>query len=69
MVLINVHPDYVNFSERKNASEEFSKSKYVGLLNYIDSKYKGKYWNPLPKELATYLENHFPQNSVNQYSR
>jgi len=63
MVLVNVHPDYVNFSKNKNGLEEFSKSQYVDLLNYIESKYTGQYWNPLPKELAAYLENHFPKNN------
>ncbi|MCZ6701593.1 MAG: hypothetical protein O6940_00985 [Ignavibacteria bacterium] len=61
MVLVNVHPDYVNFSQNKNDVEEFSKIQYVGLLKYIKSKYKGQYWNPLPKELAEYLNNNFPK--------
>ncbi|MGB5894589.1 MAG: hypothetical protein WBG58_10450, partial [Ignavibacteriaceae bacterium] len=34
MVLVNVHPDYVNFSQKKNGLEEFSKSQYVGFLGY-----------------------------------
>ena len=59
MVLVNVHPDYVNFSQNENGLEEFSKIQYVGLLNYIASKYKGQYWNPLPKELAQYLDENF----------
>lgn len=64
MVLVNVHPDYVNFSENKNGLEEFSKSRYVDLLTYVESKYEGEYWNPLPKELAAYLENRFPKNGA-----
>ena len=64
MVLVNVHPDYVNFSENKNGLQEFSKSQYIDLLNYIDSKYKGLYWNPLPKVLAAYLEIRFPKNGA-----
>ena len=59
MVLVNVHPDYVNFSQNKNGIEEFSKIQYVELLKYIKSKYKEQYWNPLPKELAEYLNNNF----------
>jgi len=59
MVLVNVHPDYVNFSQNKNGLEEFSKTQYVGLLNYVKSKYKEQYWNPLPKELAKYLDENF----------
>jgi len=64
MVLVNVHPDYINFSKNKNRVEEFSKIQYIGLLNYIKTKYKGQYWNPLPKELAEYLNNNFPKEYV-----
>jgi hypothetical protein len=64
MVLVNVHPDYINFTQNKNGLEEFSKSQYVGLLEYIKSKYLGQYWNPLPKELAEYLNNNFPKEYV-----
>lgn len=64
MVLVNVHPDYINFSKNKNRVQEFSKIQYIGLLNYIKTKYKGQYWNPLPKELAEYLNNNFPNEDV-----
>lgn len=59
MVLVNVHPDYINFSQNENELEEFSKIQYVGLLKYIKSKYRDEYWNPLPKELAHYLDKNF----------
>ncbi|MCZ6703697.1 MAG: hypothetical protein O6940_11750 [Ignavibacteria bacterium] len=62
MVLINVHPDYVNFTDNKDRLEEFPEKQYVGLLNYIKSNYKGQYWNPLPKELAQYLDQNFDKN-------
>jgi hypothetical protein len=64
MVLVNVHPDYINFSKNKNHVEEFSKFQYIGLLNYIKTKYEGEYWNPLPKELAEYLNKNFPKEYV-----
>ena len=59
MVLVNVHPDYINFSKNKNRMEEFSKMHYIELLNYIKTKYYGQYWNPLPRELAQYLNSSF----------
>ena len=52
MVLVNVHPDYINFDERKSAIEEFNLSIYTDFLNYIKKKYGSSYWNCLPKELA-----------------
>lgn len=62
MVLLNVHPDYINFSEDKNGLEEFSKNQYTDLLTYIKTRYNGQYWNPLPKELAQYLDQNFVKN-------
>jgi len=64
MVLVNVHPDYINFNQRTSKPEEFSPKQYIGLLKYIKSKYSSKYWNPLPMELAAYLESYFPKNNV-----
>jgi hypothetical protein len=61
MVLVNVHPDYIGFAEKPTGLEEFPKKQYVGLLKYIKSKYKGEYWNPLPKDLAKYLDTNFPK--------
>ena len=52
MVLVNVHPDYINFNERKSTIEEFNLSVYTDFLNYIKKKYSSSYWNCLPKELA-----------------
>lgn len=65
MVLLNVHPDYINFSHNKTGAEEFSVSHYKGFLKYLKSKYKNQFWNPLPKELAQYLsENHLKNISL-----
>ncbi len=64
MVLLNVHPDYINLGNGKNKNEEFSKKHYVELLEYFIDKYNGMYWNPLPDELAVYLENHCPKNKL-----
>jgi peptidoglycan/xylan/chitin deacetylase (PgdA/CDA1 family) len=64
MVLLNVHPDYINLGNGKNKNEEFSKKYYVELLEYFKDKYNGIFWNPLPDELAVYLENHCPKNKL-----
>ena len=54
MVLVNIHPDYVNF-ENKNLMEEFPVQYVQDLLNYVKIKYEDQYWNPLPKEAAQYI--------------
>jgi len=58
MVLVNVHPDYINF-DNKRTLEEFPLNLYTDLLKYVKEKYSQIYWNPLPKELAVYLENKY----------
>lgn len=63
MVLLNVHPDYINFENRRTL-EEFPVKLYTDLLHYISEKYKVDYWNPLPRELAEYLDNNLDK-SVN----
>jgi hypothetical protein len=54
MVLVNIHPDYVNF-ENKHLMEEFPVQNVMDLLNYVKVKYEGQYWNPLPKEAAQHV--------------
>ena len=54
MVLFNSHPDYMNFNEQKNGSEEYSIEYYKEFLKYIKEKHKGQYWHVLPKEMARF---------------
>jgi|WetSurSiteA1Bulk_404760.scaffolds.fasta_scaffold11523_2 hypothetical protein len=54
MALLNVHPDYVNF-ENKKLTEEFPIKYYTNFLKYVKTKYSGRYWNALPIETARYF--------------
>lgn len=51
MALVNVHPDYMNFSGAPRPSE-YPASFYQEFLDYAKSQYAGAYWNALPKEVA-----------------
>lgn len=62
MVLVNVHPDYVNFGVGKSNREEFPVQLYIDLLEYIKDKYSNKYWHALPKEVAKHVFNHQMQS-------
>lgn len=53
MVLVNIHPDYICFDGAPKL-EEYSIDLYVELLDYIESKYSGRYWNALPRNVAEY---------------
>jgi len=61
MVLINVHPDYLNF-ENKRKLEQFPVSYYSDFLKFVKENYNGKYWNALPGEVAKYYKRTLTMN-------
>ena len=56
MVLVNTHPDYINFENRKCNYDEYPSKYYIDLLDYLNVKYSGQFWNPLPKEMAEFIK-------------
>ena len=56
MVLINVHPDYIQFDGTAKGIEEYPEKLYKDFLNYLLKNYRDQYWNPLPYEAADYIE-------------
>ena len=56
MVLLNLHPDYVNFSGQKCQLGEFDVRHYEDFLHYIKKQYPGKYWHALPREVARFYK-------------
>ncbi|MEP0862465.1 MAG: hypothetical protein HRF52_13595 [Ignavibacterium sp.] len=54
MALVNVHPDYIDFENSGNNFEEFKLKIYTDFLEYVKTKYEGKYWNALPSEVASF---------------
>ena len=61
MALVNVHPDYLNFYNKKK-SEEFPVDYYSNFLKFVKETYDGKYWNALPKDIATYFKRNTTAN-------
>jgi hypothetical protein len=59
MVLVNVHPDYMNFNNEKLRIEEFPAKYYEDLLKYFKDKYHNQYWNALPKDVANFWYRNF----------
>ena len=59
MVLVNVHPDYMNFGNGKNDLEEFSADLYEELLDYLNKEYDGQFWNGLARDVARYYKKTF----------
>lgn len=53
MALLNTHPDYMCFSGRPGF-DEYAMEVYLEFLNYAKKRYKGSFWNALPREVAGY---------------
>jgi GDP-mannose 6-dehydrogenase len=58
MALLDIHPDYVSF-ESAPAPGEFSADLYREFLQYVLARYKGRIWNALPREVASWVR---PEN-------
>jgi glycosyltransferase involved in cell wall biosynthesis len=54
MALVNVHPDYINFAPGTKAPHKYDAGIYSSFLSHIAEAYSGRYWNPLPRDLASW---------------
>jgi predicted glycosyltransferase/peptidoglycan/xylan/chitin deacetylase (PgdA/CDA1 family) len=54
MAVLNSHPDYMNFEGTPNSFEEYPVSYYSDFLEYIQSRYAGRYWHVLPRDMARF---------------
>jgi hypothetical protein len=60
MATVIIHPDYINFdSVKKNRVDEYSIDIYSEFLNYINSEYNNRFWNPLPVEAASFIRTEY----------
>jgi hypothetical protein len=57
MALLNTHPDYMNFDNRKCTAEEYPARCYMEFLEYIHTEYKDQFWHALPGEIADFWKN------------
>jgi hypothetical protein len=54
MVLFVSHPDYMNWSGEKRKVDEYPFEFYREFLDHVRSKYRGQYWNAVPRDVAKY---------------
>jgi len=52
MALLNVHPDYLSFDQKKTGAAEYPAALYAEFLKHVKECYGGQYWNALPREVA-----------------
>jgi hypothetical protein len=61
MMLVNVHPDYIDFDDTEGSDRRYPVSRYRDLLEYIRDRYSGDFWHALPREMADYCLELKPQ--------
>ncbi len=52
MVLLNTHPDYLDYAERGGPSV---REQYFDLLEHVKTQYTGAFWHTLPGTLSAYV--------------
>lgn len=58
MVLINTHPDYMDFNGDKSI-EGYPAQYYQEFLRHIRERYDGQYWHALPRDVARFWRNEY----------
>jgi peptidoglycan/xylan/chitin deacetylase (PgdA/CDA1 family) len=54
MALLISHPDYMRFDGPEEGFGRYPVKFYAEFLKCADSRYKGKYWNPLPRDIVAF---------------
>ena len=54
MALLNIHPDYMNFSKNKLSLGEYPADYYEEFLDYVRSRFEGQYWHVLCKDMSEF---------------
>jgi glycosyltransferase involved in cell wall biosynthesis len=69
MVLVNVHPDYLNFERGGSSGQVYPLSHYQQLLERIRDQYRGLFWHALPRDVARFIKGLDPRPSVRRQRR
>ena len=54
MVLLDTHPDYMNFNGSADIHRHFPCARYLEFLEHVRTRYSGLYWHALPREVAEF---------------
>jgi hypothetical protein len=55
MALVNVHPDYLCFDGAAPKRMEYPSTYYRALLEYVNQRYAGLFWNTIPGKVAQFF--------------
>lgn len=56
LALVNIHPDYIRFSQDGYSGCSYPVAIVEQFLEYVKDKYENQFWNPLPRELAGWVQ-------------
>lgn len=56
LALVNIHPDYMDFTGSPQSSSRYPASLIGEFLSYVREKHDGRFWNPLAMELAQWYK-------------
>lgn len=68
MALINIHPDYLSFANPGSA-RTYPVAHIVALLQHVQSRHAGAFWQPLPGELAQFVAGLQPRPTIRRAKR
>jgi glycosyltransferase involved in cell wall biosynthesis/peptidoglycan/xylan/chitin deacetylase (PgdA/CDA1 family) len=54
MLLLNVHPDYIQFEDEPASPRTYPVALYAEFLNFLRDRFSGAYWQPLPRDVAAF---------------
>jgi hypothetical protein len=54
LALLITHPDYMNFEGTSCRPEEYPARLYADFLEHLKTRYEGRYWHVLPRDLARF---------------
>lgn len=60
MVLVNTHPDYMNFENRPAGLREYPVDYYAAFLEWLRDTYAGQYWHALPRDVGRFCAEERP---------
>jgi glycosyltransferase involved in cell wall biosynthesis len=63
MAMLDSHPDYMTMPGQAPTVQEFPGQYYRDLLDHVRTKYAGRYWAALPRDVAAYCKPFRPQQA------
>jgi glycosyltransferase involved in cell wall biosynthesis len=60
MALLDVHPDYLDFSEKSTSRREYGAAIYRQFLQHVRETYGNTFWQGLPREVAKFAASFRP---------